>query len=100
MHALCTRHHAIRNLKHVHSPAFHGFRVWPSIRLLIDFLNYRGIPKDSHVLDVGCGWGLGGIHCAKNHHSTLTGIVIDPQVLPFLYLHAQFNDAKIHTMVE
>lgn len=100
IYALYARHHAIRKLKHFHSPGCHGFRVWPSSWLLIDFLTYRGIQRDSHVLDVGCGWGLGGIYCAKNHHATVTGIDIDPEVLPYLRLHAQINNVKIHTMVE
>jgi predicted nicotinamide N-methyase len=99
IYALYARHHAIRKLKHLHSPVYHGFRVWPSSWLLIDFLNCRRIQRDSHVLDVGCGWGLGGIYCARNHHASVTGIDIDPEVLPYLYLHAQINDVKIHTMV-
>jgi predicted nicotinamide N-methyase len=98
--ALYARHRAIRELKHLHSPAYHGFRVWPSSWLLIDFLNSQGISKDCHVLDVGCGWGLGGIYCARNHQATVTGVDIDPEVLPYLNLHANINDVKIHTMVE
>lgn len=52
----------------------------------------------SHVLDVGCGWGLGGIYCAKNHHATVTGIDIDSEVFPYLRLHAKINNVEIHTM--
>ncbi|MBN2374214.1 class I SAM-dependent methyltransferase, partial [bacterium] len=99
IHALYARHRAIRKLKQTHPPTYHGFRVWPSSWLLMDFLNKRGIPRGSHVLDVGCGWGLGGIYCAKNYHAAVTGIDIDPEVFPYLRLHAQINNVKIHTMV-
>ncbi|MDY7037556.1 MAG: methyltransferase domain-containing protein [Thermodesulfobacteriota bacterium] len=100
VYALYARHHTIRKLKHLHPPAYHGFRVWPSSWLLMDFFSRRGIPRDSYVLDVGCGWGLGGIYCAKNHHANVTGVDIDPEVFPYLRLHAQINDVKIHTIVE
>ncbi len=99
IYALYARHHAIRKLKHIHSPVCHGFRVWPSSWLLIDFLDCRGIQTNSRVLDVGCGWGLGGIYCARNHHASVTGIDIDPEVLPYLHLHANINDVKIHTII-
>ena len=52
----------------------------------------------SHILDVGCGWGLGGIYCAKNHHATVTGVDIDSEVFPYLRLHAKINNVQIHTM--
>ena len=100
IYVLYARHHAIRKLKHFHTPAYHGFRVWPSSWLLMDFFSRRGIPRGSYVLDVGCGWGLGGIYCARNHHATVTGVDIDPEVFPYLRLHAQINDVKIHTMLE
>jgi len=98
IYALYARHHAIRLLKRTHPTMYHGFRVWPSSWLLMDFLKHRGMPTDSHVLDVGCGWGLGGIYCAKNHHATVTGVDIDSEVFPYLRLHAQINEVEIHTM--
>lgn len=98
--ALYARHQEIRKLKRSHPPTYHGFRVWPSCWLLMDFLMHRGIPWESRVLDVGCGWGLGGIYCAKNHHATVTGIDIDPEVFPYLRLHARINHVEIQTMVK
>lgn len=98
IYALYARHRAIRKLKRTHPPTYHGFRVWPSSWLLMDFLEHRRLPQDAHVLDVGCGWGLGGIYCAKNHHATVTGIDIDSEVFPYLRLHAQINNVEIHTM--
>lgn len=50
------------------------------------------------VLEVGCGWGLAGIYCAKNHGADVTGADIDPEVFPFLDLHAEINDVEVKTM--
>lgn len=98
IYALYARHRAIRSLKRSHPPTYHGFRIWPSSWLLMDFLRHRGIPSGSHILDVGCGWGLGGIYCAKNHHANVTGVDVDSEVFPYLRLHARINDVEIHTM--
>lgn len=100
IYALYARHRAIRKLKHSHPTTYHGFRVWPSSWLLMDFLKYRGIPRGSHVLDVGCGWGLGGIYCAKNHHAVVTGVDIDSEVFPYLRLHAQINNVEIQPIIK
>jgi len=98
IYALYARHRMIRNLKRIHSPIYHGFRVWPSSWLLIDYLEHRGLPLKSQVLDVGCGWGLGGIYCAKHYHASVTGVDIDSEVFPYLKLHAKINNVKINTM--
>ena len=89
------RHNEIRKLKRLHSPSSHGFRVWPSTWLLIDFLRSRGVTENSRVLDLGCGWGAAGIYCAKNHGSLVTGVDIDAEVFPFLELHAAINGVEI-----
>ena len=98
--ALYARHRAIRKLKSSHPPSYHGFRIWPSSWLLMDFLKHRGIPWGAHVVDVGCGWGLGGIFCAKNYHAIVTAIDIDSEVFPYLRLHAQINNVEINTIVK
>lgn len=96
--ALRSRHKQIRRLKRSHTPVWHGFRVWPSSWLLMDFIKFRGLPKGSCVLDVGCGWGLAGIYCAKNYGSSVTGVDIDSEVFPYLQLHADINMVKIAQM--
>jgi predicted nicotinamide N-methyase len=88
----------IRDLKRVHSPSYHGFRLWPSSWLLMDFIKHKGLKKGSRVLDAGCGWGLTGIYCAINHGSIVTGSDIDSEVFPYLHMHADINGVEISTM--
>ena len=49
-------------------------------------------------MEVGCGWGLLGIYCAKNHSATVTGVDIDPDVFPYLRLHSEINNVEIATL--
>ena len=96
--AFLPRHHEIRKVKRLHAPSFHGFRVWPSSWLLMDFIKRRGLPQGSRVVDVGCGWGLLGIYCSKNHSAVVTCIDIDSEVFPYLHLHAGINNVQIAIM--
>jgi predicted nicotinamide N-methyase len=92
------RHHKIRELKRTHAASCHGFRLWPSSWLLMDFLNGQGLPKGAHVMELGCGWGLAGIFCAKNRGAEVTSVDIDPEVFPYLRMHTQLNDVEVSTM--
>ena len=49
-------------------------------------------------MDVGCGWGLAGIFCAKNLGATVTCVDADQEVFHFLRLHAKLNQVQITTM--
>lgn len=49
-------------------------------------------------MDVGCGWGLAGIYCAKKHGARVTGVDMDSEVFPFLRLHAEINKVRIATI--
>jgi predicted nicotinamide N-methyase len=64
----------------------------------MEFFRRRGLPEGTRILDVGCGWGLAGIYCAKKHNAVVTGIDIDPEVFPYLRLHSKINKVKIATM--
>ncbi|MBU2499406.1 MAG: methyltransferase domain-containing protein [Proteobacteria bacterium] len=96
--AFRSRHHEIRKLKRLHTTSFEGFRVWPSAWLLIDFLEKGGMGKRARVLEVGCGWGLAGIYCAKHYDALVTCLDIDSEVFPYLHLHAATNRVEIATM--
>lgn len=89
------RHREIRQLKRLHAPGLHGFRVWPSSWLLMDFFKRRGLPEAANVMELGCGWGLAGIYCAKRYGALVTGVDIDPEVFPYLRLHARTNQVNI-----
>ncbi len=98
LHVYRTRHQAIRKLKRLYSPGYHGFRVWPSSWLLMDFLENRGLPAGARVMEVGCGWGLAGIYCAKRYGAEVTGVDKDCKVFPYLNLHADLNRVHVVTV--
>ena len=90
-------HSRIRSLKKTHEPDLHGNKLWNSSFLIMDYLKKQGLPQGSRVLEVGCGWGLAGIYCAKNHGAKVTGVDADPEVFPYLHLHAEINDVSVKT---
>jgi predicted nicotinamide N-methyase len=93
--AFRSRHPNIKKLKRLHTPYFHGFRVWRSSWLLMDFFKHRGLPLGTQVMDVGCGWGLAGIYCAKEHHAIVTSVDIDSDVFPYMRMHADINNVTV-----
>ncbi len=95
---LLSHHPEIRKLKRFNAPSVHGNRLWKSSWLLIDYLHRRGLPEAARVMELGCGWGLLGIYCAKNYSARVTGVDIDPEVFPYLQLHASVNEVEISTM--
>jgi predicted nicotinamide N-methyase len=64
----------------------------------MEYFYRRGLPGGASVIEVGCGWGLAGIYCAKNHAARVTGVDVDPEVFPYLELHSETNGVKISTM--
>ena len=64
----------------------------------MDYLKTLGMPPGLRVMDVGCGWGLAGIFCAKNLEANVTCVDADPEVFPFLHLHADLNQVKVSTL--
>jgi len=95
---LLSQHPEIRKLKRFNAPSVHGNRLWKSTWLLMDYLHRRGLPEDVRVMEVGCGWGLLGIYCAKKHGAKVISVDVDPEVLPYLKLHAKVNEVDIATM--
>jgi predicted nicotinamide N-methyase len=63
----------------------------------MDYLHQRGVPPRARVLELGCGWGLVGIYCAKTFQAQVTGLDADAAVFPYLQLHAQRNGVHIAT---
>jgi predicted nicotinamide N-methyase len=78
-------------------PSLHGQKIWRASFLLMDYLHRRGTNAPTRVLDLGCGWGLAGIYCAKTFGAEVTGTDADAAVFPYLNLHAQLNGVCIHT---
>ncbi len=85
-------------------PSIHGNKFWKSTYLLMDYLKEfppekikRKNGKKLRVLEIGCGWGVGGIFCAKQFSAELTALDADPVVFPYLQYHAQINGVDAST---
>lgn len=96
--ALRSPHPAIRKLKRHYPSSVHGNKVWASSWLLMDYFKQEGLDQGARVMEVGCGWGLTGIYCAKHHDAMVTGLDTDADVFPYLELHAVLNQVQITTM--
>ena len=96
---LLSHHPEIRKLKRYNAPSVHGNKLWKSTWLLMDYLHRRGeLLQNVRVMEVGCGWGLLGVYCAKTYGARVISVDLDPEVLPYLELHAKVNEVEIFTM--
>ena len=80
-------------------PEIHGDKVWFSSYFIMDWLDANVPAPRSKILEIGCGWGLLGMYCAKNFKSKVLATDADANVFPLLQLHADANDIKIKTKV-
>ena len=95
---LSSSHPEVRRLQHATArPSLHGQKVWPTSFVLLDYLQQRGVSPQARVLELGCGWGLVGIACAKTFQAQVTGLDADAAVFPYLQLHAQRNGVHLAT---
>lgn len=93
---LNSNHKEIRRLKREgHVAELHGNKFWNSSFLIMDYLKKNPLRKRTRVLEIGCGWGLLGIYCAKEFNARVTGIDADENVLPYLAAHAEINQVKV-----
>ena len=93
-------HPAIRRLKRQGiEPSIHGNKLWKSSCLLIDYLKKNPPEHARRVIDVGCGWGISGIWCARNFNSKVTSVDADPDVFPFLQATADINGVETRHLV-
>lgn len=76
--------------------SIHGTKVWDASFVLMDFLEIDGIPRDSKVLDIGCGWGPLTCYLNKRHEARVISIDADNAVIPYLELHADENGVDVH----
>ena len=93
---LNSSHKEIRRLKREGYVAdIHGNKFWNSSFLIMDYLKKHPLKKNIRVLEIGCGWGLLGIYCARQFDAQVTGIDADEKVLPYMQLHAEQNGVCI-----
>jgi len=91
-------HPELRQLRAVHAPQVQGHRLWNATWLLLRFFEAHPLPRECRVLEAGSGWGLSGIYCARTYGATVTATDLDPEVFPFLQLHARHNQVEISTL--
>ncbi len=91
-------HPSMRRLKKEYgTPSIHGNKFWKSTFLLMDYLQEFPLEKGVRVLEVGCGYGLGGIFCSKTFDASLTSLDADDTVFPYLVHHAELNEVPVET---
>ena len=91
-------HPAIRQLlDHDSSPEIHGDKIWFSSYLIMDYLDVSPLPRRPRVMEIGCGWGLLSVYCAKKFRASVTAVDADPHVFPFVKLHARENGVQVRT---
>jgi predicted nicotinamide N-methyase len=100
--------HGVRVLKQQHPiirslsktgprPKLYGARVWQSTFMLIDYLSEHPLGRDLRVMEIGCGWGLLGIFCAKRFAAEVLLTDADEQVFPYAMTHARLNHVSVQT---
>jgi predicted nicotinamide N-methyase len=95
---LSSSHKDIRRVKREQqAPSIHGNKFWGSSYLLMNYLQHNPPAEKCKVLEIGCGWGLAGIHCAKQYRAEVTAVDADAAVFPYLQLHARHNGVTINT---
>ena len=62
---------------------------------MLSYLERHEPPTPIRIMEVGCGWGLASVYCARVCEAAVTSVDLDPQVFPFLELNAEFNDVQI-----
>lgn len=94
------KHKAIKKLlKKTSTPEIHGDKVWFSSYLIMDYLLENPLAQKSRIMEVGSGWGILSIYCAKEYDADMIAVDADKNVFPFLDIHAELNDTKITSKV-
>lgn len=94
------KHKAIKKLlKDTSTPEIHGDKVWFSSYLIHDYLLKNPPKKKANIMEIGCGWGILAIHCAKEFKAKVIAVDADKNVFPFLDMHAKLNKVKVEHKV-
>ncbi|MCH2100184.1 MAG: class I SAM-dependent methyltransferase, partial [Pseudomonadales bacterium] len=89
-------HASVRALRRAgHVAEIHGNKLWNSSFLLMEHLKKHPLKAGTRVLEIGCGWGLLSIFCAKRFGAVAHGIDADANVQPYMHLHAELNGVEV-----
>lgn len=96
---LKNRHRLIRDLqKSQPLPVLHGHQIWQSSFMIMEYLQQHPLSEGRQILDLGCGWGLLSIFCAKHFAADVTSVDADEWVFPYLHTHATINKVELKTL--
>jgi len=90
-------HPTIRALTKEGPPSLHGTQIWRSSFLLMEYLATHPLSAGQRVMEIGCGWGLLGIYCARHFPVDVLLTDADPRVFPYAEGHARLNDVQVQT---
>ena len=94
------KHKAIKKLlKKTSTPEIHGDKVWFSSYIIMDYLLENPPKTNSRIMEIGSGWGILGIWCAKQFAADVIAVDADKNVFPFLDMHAELNNTSVKTKV-
>lgn len=96
---LKSKHKTLKALsKESDKPTLYGHQVWQSSFMLMEYLEQNPLALRQRVMDIGCGWGLLGIFCAKHFDSSSLLVDADCNVFPYVSSHEQLNDVHVSTV--
>lgn len=92
------KHPLIRSLNKAGSrPSIYGTQVWQSSYFLMEYLAEHPLEQHQRLMEVGCGWGLLGIFCAKQFAVDALLTDADEQVFAYVMTHARLNQVSVRT---
>jgi predicted nicotinamide N-methyase len=92
------QHKVIRALgKAMPRPLVFGTQVWRSSFTMMSYLETHPIGSGCRVVEIGCGWGLAGIFCAKRFDARVLLTDVDRRVFPYARVHAALNGVRVAT---
>lgn len=97
---LLDSHPEIQDLRKYCKSTCFGDCPWTANWLLISYFKKNSLPDGVRIMEIGCGWGLPGIFCAKKYNATVVSVDIDPNVFPYLRLHARCNRVDVETVTK
>lgn len=81
-----------RNFRGRERPTEFGDKVWDMTLRMMTFLEDVAVES---VLEIGCGWGLLGIHLARTSGAKVVCSDADPKLAPIVKKHAALNSVEV-----
>lgn len=92
------KHRMIQHIQELlPTPEIHGTQIWGSSFIIMDYLSDFPPEEAAKITEIGCGWGLLSIYCAREFEADVTALDADELVFPFLQTHAILNNVQVTT---